>query len=353
MKISINAPLFDQPYGGGMGFLKIIKKYLESQGAEVINHLASDDIQIILHLNVTYTFQYTFYAAWIYKLTHPKCVIIHRVNDSGLHRSNECMNHLINQCSRYSDFIVYNSDWLWSVMYPKLKMAKPWKIIYNGADSDIFNNRGKKKWCKSTKLKIVTHHWSSNYHKGHDIYKKLDSMLGEQKYGNLFEFTYIGNFPSKISYKNIRILNPMDAHNLGKELKKNHIYLSASRNEAGPMHVVEGALSGLPLLYIRSGATPEYCSGYGVEFDADSFAEKLLEIRNNYDLYYDNIKAYRKTGQIMAKNYFDLFNRLILYKSKIRKNEHMTSDLWKKYYFYLKDKLYKHQLKLGSLLYRK
>ena len=35
------------------------------------------------------------------------------------------------------------------------------------------------------------------------------------------------------------------------------------------MHHIEGALSGLPLIFRKSGALPEYCSDYGIEFIDD------------------------------------------------------------------------------------
>ena len=59
-------------------------------------------------------------------------------------------------------------------------------------------------------------------------------------------------------------------------LSKNHVYLTASINEPAGMHHIEGALSGLPIIYRNSGAIPEYCSDFGVSFHD-------LEVVNSID----------------------------------------------------------------------
>ena len=48
------------------------------------------------------------------------------------------------------------------------------------------------------------------------------------------------------------------------------------------MHHIEGALSGLPLIYRKSGALPEYCKGYGLQFINDDFIEKINLMRKDY-----------------------------------------------------------------------
>ena len=83
MKVSINSPIIDGAYGGGKAFVIELTKHLKKEGVEVVNHLNDDDINIILHVNVTYTYSYNFYKALLYKLHHPGAIIVHRVNDSG------------------------------------------------------------------------------------------------------------------------------------------------------------------------------------------------------------------------------------------------------------------------------
>ena len=41
---------------------------------------------------------------------------------------------------------------------------------------------------------------------------------------------------------------------------------------------MEGALCGLPILYVNSGALPEYCNNYGLEFTKNNLIEKIEQI---------------------------------------------------------------------------
>ena len=81
------------------------------------------------------------------------------------------------------------------------------------------------------------HHWSNNYNKGFYIYNKIDKLLDQCK---LFEFTYIGRYNRDYTPKNIRLIKPMFGKELGDELRKHHIYVTASLNEPCGMHQLEG-----------------------------------------------------------------------------------------------------------------
>ena len=76
------------------------------------------------------------------------------------------------------------------------------------------------------------------------------------------------------------------------------------------MHHIEGALSGLPIIYKNSGALPEYCKNYGVCFNNLEFIKAIEEMISNYDIYKKNLKNYPNTATQMSKNYLDLFNEL-------------------------------------------
>lgn len=353
MKISLNTPILNQPFGGGMSFAIQLKLFLEEQGVSVVDHLDEDDIDIILHLNVTYTFCYTFYAAYHYKLTHPNTAIVLRINDSGIQRDNDVLGHLMTQCSQYSDYLVYNSHWVQQVMYPRLKAERPFKVIHNGGDSKIFMPLSNSQKRPPNKLKIVTHHWSSNYNKGHDIYQQLDALLGEKAFQDKYQFTYIGNVPPGLNYRNTKMVQVLPKIELAKELQKHHIYLTASRNEAGPMHLIEGALSGLPLLYVNSGGTPEYAQGFGVEFSPDNFSKKLEELTQKYESYRNKMAGYDKTGGNMLRKYMELFQQLLKEPKENLKLPTTPLALGMRTRMHLMDKLYKYQLKAGPFLYKK
>ena len=190
-------------------------------------------------------------------------------------------------------------------------------MILNGADEKIFNPIGYRRWEGKGPLRLVTHHWSAHWNKGFDIYLALDAQLNK-KYHNQIEFTFIGNLPRGIKFKKTKVIPPQSGQMLANEIKKNHIYLTASRSEPAGMHHIEGGLCGLPLLYRQEGALPEYCQGFGIPFRGiQDFPQKLGEMRENYHLWAQKMLQYPHTANKMAQGYLDLFTTLIKHKQKI------------------------------------
>lgn len=258
-----------------------------------------------------------------------------------MNRQKDLMTHNMIACSSYSDYLVYISKWLRDLMLPELLSKRRCTVIYNGADTRIFNRLHKKRWDKQSKLKIVTHHWSDNYLKGHVIYKLLDDLLDQELVRNKYEFTYIGNYPKELHYKNTRLVPPLHGTDLADELKEHHVYLTAARNEAAGMHHIEGALCGLPLLYVNSGGSLEYCAKYGIEIDEENLKDKLELVYKEYDEYYARVENYENTADIMAENYLGLFRELIS-----RKKEFSNSVGLLKYSF-----IYKSYIRLRDRRY--
>lgn len=317
MKISINSQFIKEPCGGGMQFANYLKGFLTKRDIKVVNHLKDSDIDIILHVSpfpfLNKTSCYSFFDAYIYKLRHPRTVIIHRVNECDERKGTNYMNSLLRKVSNYSDFTVFISSWLKPLI--NLPLNKFSTVILNGADNTIFNTIGKQFWDGKGKLKIVTHHWSNHYKKGHQIYLKLDRILGLMGLGETIEFTYIGRTPDfrkeyAGGYKNTKILAPLYGQALAEELKKHHVYITASENEPAGMHHIEGALCGLPILYLNSGALPEYCTDYGLAFEEHNLPEKIREMKERYEEFKTKILSYDRTAEKMAKEYLNLFELL-------------------------------------------
>jgi len=322
MKISINLKFFKNSYGGGNQFRKSLQNFLIKKEHKVVNNLNDNDIDIILLIS-PFKWQssssYSYIDAKIYKLKHPNTIIIHRVNECDERKKTNYMNKNLIKANRVADYTVYISEWLKS-LFEKEKPDKnnSSEIIRNGADTTIFNPRGKAKWKPGMKMKIVTHHWSDNYMKGHDIYQRLDKLLEKKKYKDRFEFSFIGRVPKYLNYKNTRIIPARSGQKLAKELKKNHLYLTASRFEPAGMHHIEAGCCGLPILFINSGALPEYCSDYGVMFEKDNFEEKLMEIYNNYDKYLKKLGDYKYTAERTCGEYLNLFEKLYSQKKEMK-----------------------------------
>ena len=202
-------------------FLKLIKKIF---------------LKIFNGLNLNSEFQWFFYPAQFWPHKNHKYLI--DVNKSA-------------------DFTVFVSTWLMDLFEKQgLKSSKK-RVILAGANEEVFNPSDFTPWDGSGKLKIVTHHWGANWNKGFDVYSKLDFLLYEKKWSEVFEFTYIGNLPKNFQFNNVKYVKPLAGADLAKELSKHNLYITASINEPSGNHHMEGGLCGLPLMYVDSGGITE------------------------------------------------------------------------------------------------
>lgn len=313
MKVSINCKKIEGPYGGVITFSRSLEEYLIKGGHSVVNHLDDDDIDIILLVAYAtwMTASYSYLDALAYKIIHPRCLIVQRINECDERKETKYMNKLLVSISKVSDFVVFVGSWLKPLMENNgLPKNKPTRVIVNGANEKFFN-KASHVWDGKSKLRIVTHHWGGGYLKGHEIYKHLDNLLDSEYYKNKFEFSFIGNYPSNLKYKNTKLIPPLTGSKLAEELKKNDVYLTASLNEPGGMHSVEGGMCGLPILYINSGCLPEYCSGYGIEFNKKNFDNQLEKMRQEYGHWKEKIDKYDQNSTRMNESYCNLFLELL------------------------------------------
>ena len=351
MKVSIGTNIKEGPWGGGNLFAINLKNYLEQRGHIVISNLDDDDIDIILLTEPRKTSEssaYTHIDVWYYKKFIKKDVlVVHRFNECDERKNTKFVNKYLLEANKVADHSIFVSEWLRNLFLDQGEVSKSNEVILAGADNEIFNNDNYKIWNENDTLKITTHHWGANWNKGFDIYKKIDEMLDDEYWKNKIEFTYIGNIPKNIDFKNTNLIQPLSGKELADEIKKNHIYVTASRNEPSGNHHIEAAQCGLPILYIDSGGIPEYCQGYGVSFVEENFEIKLKEIIRDYSKYQSNINSYHFSSEKMCLDYLGMFETLITKKMDIVNSRTNTYPINKflKFLFLYKRKLKKNSVK--------
>ncbi len=319
MKIAIGFKAIKGSWGGGNQFANSLCREAKNLGHTITNSLEDNDIDIILLTDPRYFNEgVSFGSIDILKyllFKNKNAIVVHRINECDERKNTRHMNRFLRWANYTADHTVFISEWLLSLnLYQK---NKPFSVILNGADENIFTDFENKIWIKGEALKIVTHHWSSNKMKGFDVYEKLDKLVMSEKWRGKIEFTYIGNIPPGFHFKNAKVIKPISGKDLANELSRHHIYITASNNEPAGMHHIEGVLSGLPVIYKNSGALPEYCKNYGVSFNQGEFITALYKMIKNYYFYKSNLKKYPNTASKMSKDYLTLFNKLINNKREI------------------------------------
>ena len=340
MKISIGTNIKDGPWGGGNLFAINLKNYLIENNHQVINNLKDDNIDLILLTEPRITSESSAFTdfdvfKYLTKINN-QTLVVHRINECDERKNTKNVNKTLLEANKVADATIFVSTWLMKLFLSIGINDKNASVIYAGADENIFNSKGRVEYSNKNKLKIITHHWGNNWNKGFDIYSKLDDLIGTSEWSEKIEFSYIGNLPKNFNFKNSNYIPPLDGLELASELKKHHLYITASLNEPSGNHHIEAAQCGLPILYLNSGGIPEYCDGYGVSF-TDDFEEKLSLIISEYETHKIKMKDYPFNSEKMCEDFLDLFNDLVNNKSS---NQFIKLN-WVSYLFLMKNKLLK------------
>jgi hypothetical protein len=287
MKIFINRKLRRNPWGGGIHFATGFADFMTSLGHNVTTQY-ENDVDVILMIDprdddgfgdINQLLKYKNFL-----LSKNKNVkVVHRINDSDIPRGTNFLVDLnIKANLAIADETVFISDWLKS-HYTEKGFSKRSHVIRNGCNHDWFYPSINKQSYE--KIRVVTHHWSDNYNKGFDAYIELDEQINKHK--NI-EFTYVGRYYKGYQPKNTKIVPPLYGKELGDELRKHDIYVTAARWEACGMHHIEASSCGLPVVYHKEGGgINEMCLNHGVMindskdiinaiFDAYENKEKLI-----------------------------------------------------------------------------
>lgn len=321
MKVAIGVRMHEGPWGGGNQFAATLSRYLQENGIEVHYSLETPDLDVLVLTEPRRSSESSAFndVDILYYLTqvNPRAVVVHRVNECDERKNTTMVNRRLEIANRCADVTVFISKWLMDLHTTAPgRFIRP-RVIQNGGDTSLFRPAARHQWDGHEPLQVVTHHWSDNWMKGFDIYTRFDERLGEEPFRGRFAYTYIGNLPHGFAFRHARALPPTHGRHLAASLGAHHTYLSASLNEPAGMHHIEASLCGLPVLYRRSGALPEYCQGFGVAFDDTDFERALLDLHAQYESLKARMPSYPHTADRMCAAYLSLFEDLIARRDEV------------------------------------
>jgi len=261
MKVYVNRLPVSGPWGGGNMWVSAVYEHLEGFGHEIVpanNSVIAPDVVLLAGLDNDMN-GISAEQAIMYKSVmegQRDVRIILRVNENDARKGTSGVDDLLLQVSKHIDGTVFVSQWLQEYFVKKGWGCPNHTVIKNGVDQEIFKPGTKH---NDGKVHLVTHHWSNNEMKGFDIYEKLDEWIATNPG---FDFTYIGR--ERGTFKNTKVIRPLHGKRLGEELSKYDVYVSASRFDPGPNHVLESIACGIPTYVCADGggcvefAGPEY-----------------------------------------------------------------------------------------------
>lgn len=311
MKVAIGYRVQDGPWGGGNRFAKALAEALVARGDRVVFDLADPDIDVLLMTDPRSRSPNVSFAAGAclrYLRRRPEAIVMHRINECDERKGTATMNRRLRTANYAADHTVFIATWLKEL---DLWRHGEWSVVLNGADAGLFRADRNTAWDRKGPLKLVTHHWGGNRLKGFDVYEAIDRLIATPTWKSRLAFSYVGNLPKDVHLANARVVAPLDGEALAAELADHHVYITASINEPAGMHHIEGALSGLPLLYRESGALPEYCRGFGESFaDPQNFHHALGRMMQGYERHKAAMPGYRHTARRMVAGYLDVIDEL-------------------------------------------
>tara|TARA_R100000808_G_C2155541_1_gene168604 strand:- start:26809 stop:27732 length:924 start_codon:yes stop_codon:yes gene_type:complete len=254
MKIAINRSPRPGPWGGGNHFVKGFFDFCNLNSIEIVTNLGHTNIDLIFLMDPrSDSGGFNINDASQYKLHNPNCKLVQRINECDARKNTEHMDIMLLQCSQMIDHTIFVSKWMEEYFGAKGWACPSTSVQHNGVNSAYLKLRKNTK-SNSDKLKIVTHHWSNNILKGFDVYDFLDYLAGKR---DDIEFTYVGRHRN--SFKNTHCISPLSGIELAHELLKHDIYVSGSRFDPGPNHILESLALGLPTyVHAEGGGAIEF-----------------------------------------------------------------------------------------------
>jgi len=276
MKIYINRKPVLGPWGGGNLWVKSAYEFFPSFGIEVVDLSEDPDVILLAGMsqdnNGISASQAMAYKEWR-KKSGKDVKIVFRVNENDSRKNTRGLDLEIVELSQKCDLVVFVSKWLMEYFQPHIKKPIKSVFIHNGVDSNIFKPLAYKN--TKTPISIVTHHWSDNPLKGFDVYEELDRWISTRQD---FAFTYIGR--DRKTFLNSKVVPPLFGTALGEELSKHDVYVSASRFDPGPNHIIEAISCKLPTYVHRDGGG---CVEFAGKDHVYNDMKNLLQILENKD----------------------------------------------------------------------
>jgi len=274
MKIHINRSPRYTPWGGGALFVNAFHEHVPSAGHELVppgSMTTAPDVIMIAGLGPeesnTSAEQLIMYKMMV--TGHKDVKLILRVNENDARKGTCDVDKYLLKLAPHVDGTVFVSDWLRDYFEKKGWPTSNSTVIINGVDKEIFKPQSK---LNNGKLNIVAHHWSNNEMKGFDIYEQLDEFVGKNP--DKFSFTYIGR--DRQTFKHTNVIRPLFGKKLGEELGKHDVYVSASRWDPGPNHILEALACELPtLVHVDGGGAVEFAGAFSSYHDWEELKDMI------------------------------------------------------------------------------
>jgi glycosyltransferase involved in cell wall biosynthesis len=263
------------PYGGSNQFLTALRGELRRRGLRVSDGAIGPRTRAcLLH-------SYLVDLDELRRALRPGVRVVHRVDgpitlyrgrDDGADRRIDEINHAL------ADATIFQSRYSIDAHRELgIELRNP-VLIPNAVDAAIFHPPAAREPLPGRRVRVIAASWSDNPKKGGPTYAWLAGNLDRARY----ELTFVGRASEPVPAEHV--VGPVGSAELAAILRRQDVYLTASRNEACSNAVLEALACGLPTLYVRSGSNGELVGEAGFGFERDDELPELLDrLVDEYD----------------------------------------------------------------------
>ena len=286
MKICI--PIKTQNAGGGFYFIDNLRKYLDEHHIEHTQDIA--DRYDVLFLNSWHVTYYQIMTAW---RRNPEARLVHRIDgaaeDYGRFDGSDKSQHRVSQLADRSIFQSSYCRFSTREKFPVITQSGP--VIWNPVDLDTFTPDGPRRDLPGS-VRVCYATYSTNPMKGAPLLYETAAANPE------IDFMLCGRYEHLLELPNLHPVGHLGREDLAIVMRSCDVFLIYSKNEACPNVVLEAMSSGLPVLYLASGATPELVRDAGLPVTPDTFRTRLAKVMADRG-------AYAETAHRLALRDFD------------------------------------------------
>jgi glycosyltransferase involved in cell wall biosynthesis len=269
------------PGGGSHQFTKALWDEFEQRGLRVeLNTISATTQACIFNASI-------FSVDRLRKLYKESCRMVHRVDGPvGIYRGwDDGTDSLIQQLNKeFADVTIFQSHYSWRKYQEMGLVFKSPCVIKNAVNPQFFHPRGRVRFDRQRKIRLLSFSWSDNPNKGTATYKWLENHLDWDR----FEYTFVGR--SQIPFERLHVIPPVNSEQLASILRHHDIYVTASLHESCSNSILEALACGLPVIYVKSGSNAEVVGEAGYGFDSqEEIPELLKKLVNEYEEYQKRI----------------------------------------------------------------
>jgi len=275
MKVFLNRRPVIGPWGGGAHFINAFSDLAPTMGVEITHSPFAADVLLIVGLDRGDTGISIDDAL---KLRSKRIVI--RVNENDARKGTTGVDAAMAHAIQHSDGSVFVSNWIRDYFRGRLndtRIIESSVVVTNGVDRSVFHPRPQNMLYDCSRMRIVAHHWSDNRHKGADFYEFLDDFCDKNP---SYMFHYTGRHKCSFKGSNTLVTPACSGHDLGNALsfprQSHNIYVSASRFDPGPNHILESLASGLETWVHSDGGGSVEFAGSDHTFKTEEDLVKIL-----------------------------------------------------------------------------